>query len=272
MNSAQIIRSGILLVVLGCLLAVWWPAIRTVLETTSSRSELDWKLEQLAESHRAEIDLEGLNLVLLEGEDEPIVAPLCDELRALAPGVICQMRLSDTDVDGSGRRTIIYGLSIAGPLPLLDRVLDKVREVPGRTVESWLLQHRGEGEASLSLEIVSIGLLGPQLALLEAQSDVGSWAEGVLAPEVRLARRNPFDPEHRAYRAPQPAPPPVAPPEISILGISLVSGERVALLVINGREIEVVQGDDTEAGVVSLIDTDAVEFLGETPRRVMLFE
>lgn len=274
MNSAGRTRWGILASLAVGLVFVWWPAANAALRASQVRADLNANIEQLAEHHRSGVEVGSIDLVAVQEGDGLISEPVCVRLGDLVSEVDCRVNLSESAAEGSVQHFTPYVVSVSfsGQPPSLDLVFDQLRSVPNRIVRSWSLQRRDGSEATLSLEILAIGLPATQIALLESEVGERAPATDAAAAVAHMTTRNPFEPEHRAYRPPQPTPPPAAPLEISILGISLVSGQRVALIEISGQEVEVAEGDETDAGVVSRIDADAVEFIGDQPRRVSLFD
>lgn len=94
-------------------------------------------------------------------------------------------------------------------------------------------------------------------------------------PEAWL-ERSPFALDRSAYRrlvaapAPQPPRPRV---EVRLIGVTTIGDDLVALVTIDGRELQVALGADTAAGQVAELGRDYIVFSGDQPaRRVSLFD
>lgn len=96
-----------------------------------------------------------------------------------------------------------------------------------------------------------------------------------IAPSVvaGLLARSPFARDRGAYqRVVAVVAPQAPPPDVRLIAIFSTGGEQRATIRINGVDHTVAVGDVTPVGVVTAIETEAVELSGKTVRRVGLFE
>lgn len=143
------------------------------------------------------------------------------------------------------------------------------------------------GGARVILVLTTLGLAAALAAALrhepnairpEAEAAPAAAEARAVAPmdpaaTAGLVARSPFAPDRSAYaRAAPAAPPPPPPPTVRLVAIYAVGGEPRATLRIDGEDVSVGVGDETEIGTVAAIETEAVVIEGDETRRLGLFD
>jgi len=114
----------------------------------------------------------------------------------------------------------------------------------------------------------------PEVAQNQVEATALRSVDPIAPPAVAgLLARSPFARDRSAYqRVVAVAAPQAPPPDVRLVAIFSTGGEPRATLRIDGIDHTVTVGDVTPIGVVTAIETEAVELSGETVRRVGLFE
>lgn len=232
-----------------------------------ARSQLNTHAENLAARDSQRVNYGEVELVLIENDADNPIEGLCTEFSQLN----CRVNIDSNPTPNSGPEFSMITISISarGSVPEIDELLGALGHSTERWVlQSWSLRREGETDVAVDADLQAVGLTEAQLASLSS----AVIADNHYVGGTSMSSRNPFDPNHGPYLPPQVAPPPPAPIEVEVLGITAISGAPVALLLLNGQEIEVRPGDDTIAGRVVLITSEFVELGGEQARRVSLFD
>jgi hypothetical protein len=137
----------------------------------------------------------------------------------------------------------------------------------------------------LGLGFVGIAVLAAITSTLEPTGATADAAAQPLPAQVRFASlpptapeagrslldRSPFAQDRSAFDREAATTPPPPPVEVKLTGISKMGGSLRASLMIGGQSMMVKKGDDTPAGKVLKVETDAVTLEGPPERRLEMF-
>lgn len=174
----------------------------------------------------------------------------------------------------------ITQLTVTSDILALEQMLNTLaNSSPGLRIHALHVEDQGQRPGERMQANVALHWLWANPDLEEALAPV-NLADGLgsddlwrsLPPtdiiEITWSDRLPFEPTHSRYTPPAP---PLAPIQMSLLGISSRDGTLVARLSIDGEETDVVQGDTTPLGVVERVDIDAIILRGDEEQRLSLF-